>query len=182
MGMSLRVLSRKSKHKQMFVRMLKQYVRENPFSSTYTWVKAHQDDTMEWDQMTQMEQLNCRVDKLAKKALIAVVVSQDYIKSYFPFEQIRVVVGGTKITASPTTALAKHWAYNTAKKLYHENELIHKNDFHLVWWDGVEKVLLSFPTMFRVWLTKHVAKCCATNRQLARIDKSVKNVCPSCGR
>ena len=47
----------------------------------------------------------------------------------------------------------QHWAYKTAKKLYHDKEIIDKQEFHLVWWDGVEKVLLLFPKMFRVWLT-----------------------------
>ena len=49
------------------LRMLKQYVRENPFDSKYKWAKAHQDDMLDWDRMMRMEQLNCRVDKLAKK-------------------------------------------------------------------------------------------------------------------
>ena len=83
--------SRPFKEKQAqadVLRMLKQYVRENPFDSEYKWVKVHQDDTLEWDNMTRMEQLNCRVDKLTKKALITAVITQDYISSYFPFEQI----------------------------------------------------------------------------------------------
>ena len=75
-----RSLKEKQAHADV-LQMLKQHVHDNPFESKYKWVKAHQDDTLDWDNMTRLEQLNCRVDKLAKKTLIASVITQDYISS-----------------------------------------------------------------------------------------------------
>ena len=40
----------------------------------------------------------------------------------------------------------------------------------------------SFPKLFRSFVTKQTSKFCGTNRQLSRINPSVRNVCPSCGR
>jgi hypothetical protein len=38
----------------------------------------------------------------------------------------------------------------------------------------------SFPEMFCIWVTKHVAHFQGTNQQLSRTDNLVLNVCPSC--
>ena len=40
----------------------------------------------------------------------------------------------------------------------------------------------SFPKLFRNFVTKQTSKFCGTNRQLSRINQSVRNVYPSCGR
>ena len=40
----------------------------------------------------------------------------------------------------------------------------------------------SFPKLFCNFVTKQMSKFCGTNRQLSRINPSVWNVCPSCGR
>lgn len=63
---------------------MKQYIRENPFEVEYEWVKAHQDDVKGWDDLTLKEKLNCRVDKLAKKALRASLLEDDCITSKIP--------------------------------------------------------------------------------------------------
>ena len=68
-----------------------------------------------------------------------------------------------------------------ARRLYHDRSIIHKRDFHLVYWDGVEEVMTSYPEMFQTWVTKHVSHFCGTNRQLSRIDPAISNACPSCG-
>ena len=51
----------------------------------------------------------------------------------------------------------------------------------MVWWDGLEKVNISFPKMLRTWLTKHCADCCGTNKQLSYWTPSQSPLCPSCG-
>ena len=67
------------------------------------------------------------------------------------------------------------------RQLYHDRNIIHKRDFHLVYWTGVEQVMSSYPEMFQTWVTKQVFHFCGTNRQLSRIDSEVINVCPNCG-
>lgn len=39
----------------------------------------------------------------------------------------------------------------------------------------------KFPLKFRRWVAKHVSGCCGVNGYLSHWDKSVKNVCPTCG-
>ena len=45
----------------------------------------------------------------------------------------------------------------------------------------MDRVMKSFPKMFRVFITKQVSHFCATNRMLSLIDGKTKNQCPSCG-
>ena len=164
------------------LRCLKQYVRELPVEVVYEWVKGHQDDRLEWGNLTLKEQLNCFVDGLAKKALVSAVLNHEYIDSNFPFEQLRVVMGTKKLTTSPKKAFASFWGYRCAKKLYNKRRIISSDFFHTVWWDGVDALNKRVPKMFSVFLTKHTSHFAGTNQQLHRIDSSVANVCPSCGQ
>ncbi len=67
-----------------------------------------------------------------------------------------------------------------AEVLYDRQGMVSKENFLFVYWEGMERIMKSFPEMFRVWVTKHVSHFQGTNRQLSRIDKLVLNVCPSC--
>ena len=87
-----------------------------------------------------------------------------------------------KVTKAPKATLDSYWSTMTARYLYHEKEIVHREVFYQIWWDNVKAVLHGFPKMFQVWGTKHVSHFCGTNRQLARIAPSIENVCPSCGQ
>jgi len=164
------------------LRCLKQYITDLPVEVVYEWVKAHQDDRKSWEDLTFKEQCNCLADKLAKMALISAILNNEYIDGNFPFELLRVVLGTKKLTSSPKKAFDAFWGYRCAKNLYSKRGIIPRDFFHLVWWDGVGALNQSVPKMFSVFLTKHTSHFAGTNQQLHRIDKSVENICPSCGR
>lgn len=163
------------------LRCLKQYINENPFEVVYKWVKGHQDDLLSWDELNLTERLNCLVDNIAKKSLISAVLNNEFIHNFFPFEQVRVVLGSKKLTSSPKRAFDKFWGYRTAKTLYAQRKIISRQDFHLVWWDGVERFNYKVPKMFSVWLTKQTSHFAGTNLQLHRINNDECSSCPSCG-
>jgi hypothetical protein len=164
------------------LRSFKQLITENPLECIFRWVEGHLDDHKTWQELSLREKINVLVDKLAKKALMAAVASEEFISSCFPFEHIRVEVAGVKVTGSPKKAFIKYWGRKTAMKLYHDKKILDKRFFHHVWWDGAGAVMDKFPKMFRLFVTKQTSKFCGTNRQLSRYDPSVKNVCPSCGQ
>ncbi len=57
-----------------------------------------------------------------------------------------------------------------------------KEDFHLVWWDGLRATMSGYPKMYRVWLTKHVSKFCGRNIQQFYWSKDLHSPkCDSCG-
>ena len=103
--------SKKLKAKQSqadVLRSLKQLITSQVFDTIYEWVASHQDDKKKWKDLTLRERMNVIVDKLAKLALITGIVDQEFINSDFPFEQLRLRVGGKKITGSIKTAVSNH--------------------------------------------------------------------------
>ena len=99
-----------------------------------------------------------------------------------PFNNIRLRVGTRRVSGSPTKAIYNFWGGRVARTFLHDKGIVHRRDFNLVYWDGVEAAMKSFPDMFRVWVTKHVSRFCGTNQQLSKFDRTVKNICQSCGK
>ena len=167
------------------LRCFKRYVVDNVtlhrLEVVYRWVASHQDDHKRRSELTLVEKINVVVDRLAKLALLAGVEDEQYIDSDFPFEPLRLVIDGKKATGSAYSAISEDVGRRQARAWYHAKKIIHRSFFNLVWWQGVGRAMKSYPQLYRVWVTKHTSRFCGTNRQLARIDSSVKNVCPSCG-
>ena len=95
---------------------------------------------------------------------------------------MRILISAKQVTKAPQANLNSYWSTMTARDLYHEKEMVHREVFDQIWRDIMEAVLHGFPKMFQVWWTKHVSHLCGTNRQLSRINPSIDNICPSCGR
>ena len=120
-------------------------------------MKAHYDDVKNWSQLSLDEHLNAIVDGMAKKVLITAVVEHESISSKFPFKKMRVEMNDTKVTGSPRAALEHHWGYTAAKEFNHSKRMINKYEFQLVWWDVIEKTMVGFPKMFRVFVTNQTS-------------------------
>ncbi len=88
------------------------------------------------------------------------------MKGDFPFESIRFKLSGKRVCSSPWLSLEKDWGYRTAWALFAEKDIIRTENFHLVWWDGLDSTMTGYPKMYRVWLTKHVSEFCGSNVQL----------------
>ena len=163
------------------LRYLKQLIRENPFQSRFEWVEGHAVERKGWANCNLEERLNDKADNLAKRVLVAGFVSDEYIDSNLPFEQIRVKVGGRKVTGSLRRAIGNHVGHEIARGFYDRERIISSRDFDLVWWDGLEATMMEFPRLFRVWLTKHVSEFAGTNLQLSYWNKgTTSNLCPCC--
>ena len=132
--------------------------------------------------MSLEEKLNCRCDALAKDALVTAIAESSYIRSEFPFEDVRVYINGEKLITSARRTFHDHHSYERAKTAFDRKGLVNSEDFDLIYWDCMPSVLQRFPREFRTWLSKHVSGCCGVNRFLSKWDKKVKNICPSCKR
>jgi hypothetical protein len=163
------------------IRLCREYRRRLGFPVEYHHVDGHLDKVLRWDQLSPVQRENCLMDAVAKSALLDSVVNDDYINSVFPHEPVLVKVKGQRITGSPSAAIGRAWGYKVARELFHSRKIVDRKHFKLIYWDGVEACMDKFPTMFRVWVTKHVSHFCGINRHLSRIDPSISNTCPSCG-
>jgi hypothetical protein len=61
-------------------------------------VYSHADKYLLEAKMSPAQQINCRVDKLATAALIAMVESNDFISSIFPSEKVCVEISRERVT------------------------------------------------------------------------------------
>jgi hypothetical protein len=79
------------------------------------------------------------------------------------------MVKGVTVIGLPKTAIIHYWGARVAQTLIHHWNIVRKVDFHLVYWEGMDKVMKYFPEVFRVWVTKQVSHFNGTNHQLAQI-------------
>ena len=111
-------------------------------------VFAHLDEALRRDQMEDEEWLNCEADKIASDDLVEAVAAGKFIKSEFPFEDMCLTVNGVKVTGSPRRAISSFWGSKVARELFNGRRIVNRYDFNLIYWDGMEPVLLSFPELW----------------------------------
>jgi hypothetical protein len=162
--------------------LFKKYLRDIPFTISFEKVDSHVDDYRHFSTYTRQETWNIAMDKLAKEALVHSLETNSFITPPFPFEHLRAYTGFGKISGSPIAAIYDWYGYNSAKTLFESRDIVSSQHFDLIFWEGMGKAVKTFPPMFTCWIAKHVSHFCGTNRQLSKMDGSVKNICPSCGR
>ena len=131
---------------------------------------------------TREENWNVDMDRLAKFALLNAIETRSFIGPCFPFETFRCHTGFGKIGGSPTQAIYDWFGYTTAKKLFDVRGIVSSDMFDLIFWEGMKKAVSKFPPTFKVGLPNMSHIFAAPIDNVARIDSSVKNICPSCGQ
>jgi hypothetical protein len=63
----------------------------------------------------------------------------------FPFEIVKLKLLGKRVSGSLRQALDANWGYCTAQSLFDSKNIICKENFHLVWWDGLRSTMSSYP-------------------------------------
>jgi hypothetical protein len=179
---SLQSLPEKQKQADL-IRPTKHLSSTNKFQPGWEWVEGHAVKQKGWSNSTLAERLNQQSDILAKDSLVSAIAGGLLMEGDFPFEPTRFKLSGSRVCSSPRQSLEKDWGYQTAQSLYAKKDIIQKEDFHLVWWDGLNGAMAGYPKSYRVWLTKHVSEFCRNNVQLyywSRGKQSPK--CEFCGK
>ena len=100
----------------------------------------------------------------------------------FPFEVVKFKLLGKRVSRSPQQALEADWGYCAPLELYDTKDIIRREDFHLVWWEGLGATKSSYPKMNRLWLTKPVSDFCRNNVQQVYWSNGAHSPkCKSCG-
>jgi hypothetical protein len=164
------------------IRLMKHLSSTNQCQSTWQWVEGHVVKRKGWINSTLAERLNHQADILAKDSLVSAIAGGSLIRGDFPFEPIRFKLSGSRVSTSPRQSLEKDWGYRRTQLLYTEKDIIQKENFHRVWWDGLDSAMAGYPKSYRVWLTKHVSKFCGNNVQLYHWSKGKQlPKCNFCG-
>ncbi len=147
------------------IRLIKYLGGSNRCRTSWEWVKGHAVERKGRRRSLLPERLNDQVDKLTKQALVHAVAGGHVMTGDFLFEVVKFKLSGQRVCGSPWQALKANWGYRAAQELFYEKDIIHREDFHLVWWEGLGAAMAWYPEMYRVWLTKHVSGFCGNNVQ-----------------
>ncbi len=109
------------------------------------------------------ECLNDQADKLEKRALVHAIAGKHVMTGDFPFELVKFKLSEQRVCGLPRQALKANWGYRAARELFYKKDIIRREDFHLVWWEGLGAAMARYPKMYRVWLTKHMSGLCGNN-------------------
>jgi hypothetical protein len=98
--------------------------------------------------MTVTQKINVRADELADKALIEAITHNKFIKSVFPMESIAIQIASGCVASSPNDAISELWGEQVAMELFNRRGVVSKELFPFIYWEGMPKVMRSFPPMF----------------------------------
>ena len=115
------------------LRVFKRLMIELEGAGMMRHVYGHLDDILRNDQLTLQEKMNCLADKLASAALMEAITNGQYISSCFPFEDLRLLVNGVKVTGAANRAISNFWGSKVARQLFHDRRMINTYDFNLVY-------------------------------------------------
>ena len=173
-----RKLSQDQAHADLIC-ILRQLVCDLPIRVKFKYVRGHMDDHVPYDRLTWTQKLNCDMDELAKEALLAAIKKGRYIRGKFPCERTRIFIRGKKVIRSPTEALYVANGRDLARKYFSSRSKLNFDDFDLADWDALDRAMKSWPTMYRVFYTKHVTGCCAVKHFEHEITKGqTPSSCP----
>ncbi len=149
------------------LRVFKNLVLIQPFTMKYKYVQSHADNLKKWQDCTLKEQINIRLDALARKSTEAAHSTGKFTESNFPNEEVWIEMGGKRITGSPRVELEEYWGQSMAKNFFHEKKIVLAAHFESIWWLGYKKAMAGYPKTFRTFVTKQVSGWCGCNSKLS---------------
>jgi hypothetical protein len=150
------------------------------FTIHYLHVKAHQDDSTSFKNLSRKAQLNCICNHTVKQCIAIDGSGSCMSGRLFPLEPIEMFIQGEKLTSN-TGELLRFWAHRQlAREYYCSRDMILYSQFDETNWWSLRKTLLTLPRLFQLWAAKHVNRIAGTMSFLLHQDGQ-SNFCPSCG-
>jgi hypothetical protein len=115
------------------LQVMKCLIAHQPFAVCFLYVASHSDDIKEWSECTIQEQINIKVNKLAKKALIHAHLCSTYFDENFPLEDFTIYTN-RKMTGPAKLSLEEYWGRAKAKQFFDAKHIVHALDFDSIWW------------------------------------------------
>jgi hypothetical protein len=151
------------------------------FLRIFSRVKAHQDNSRKYGDLSREAQLNCQIDYLAKKTIHEAPPIQDAPMQHFPLEPLCVFLGKNKLTSDKGERL-KFWVHKQlAWTRFHKGNVLHSHQFDKVDWDVVHTSLHWVPRMFQIWACKQIMDIAPVNGNRPW-EQSLCPLCSSCAQ
>jgi hypothetical protein len=147
----------------------------------YSHIKAHQDDNIQYGDLSQPAQLNCQVDYHAKKAIWEVGLVDEEITLRFPLKLVCVFLGKNRLTSDKGDALRFWVNRKLVKECFHERNILYAQAFDKVDWESIHLSLWRIPWLFQIWMCKQVMGISSANGNISW-DKTIDPLCSGCGQ
>jgi hypothetical protein len=149
-----RILSR-CKHSDILKNILVN-CRGLSFTTYYSYVKVHQDDSVSFVNLSQKAQLNCICNHTAKQRIAIGRLDSPAPGRMFPLKPIGMFVNGEKMT-SDTGEQLRFWAHHQlVRSYYYSQGILSHEQFDDINWLSVRRTLKDLPRLFQLWAAKHI--------------------------
>jgi hypothetical protein len=139
------------------------------FHQKHIHVEAHQDNRMQWGDLSRDAQLNVACNAGAKAMLRSQDITDLLQQEVFPLEPLCMFVEGTKTTSDMGAHIQYVVGQQVACTFFHEMSRMFTDAFDEVDWPQVHQTLNDeVPRLFQVWACKQVMNLAATNKNLRR--------------
>ena len=146
------------------------------FTTTFSHVRAHQDNRIEYHHLPRLAQLNCAMDFHAKKVLWDMSPLEEPKPRPLPLEPVCLFHQGVKIASNMSDYLRFVTHRKLAKLRFYDLKILVRGEFDRIDWEAVYQILCEVPKLFQLWACKQVMGIAGTKEW----DKSEVSKCPSC--
>jgi hypothetical protein len=163
------------------VRAIRLTIHKLPIRVTFQHVYGHQDDRVPAHSLPRMAQLNISMDLHAKRRL-------QWIHNHSEHSSQRPIrnegwlchVDGVKVTSDPGPAI-RHSIFGRemVRKLEPKGRLSN-TAYSLIDWPAIASMMSAAPTLYRLWVTKHVSGFFSHGSNMHRWKFWPNSACPCC--
>ncbi len=124
------------------------------FTTYYSHVKVHQDESVSFANLSQKAQLNCIFYHTVKQQKALDGLDRPALSCMFLLEPICIFVRGEKMT-SDTSKQLRFWAHcQLAHSYYSSKGIISHKQFDEIDWSSVQGTTHELLWLFQIWATK----------------------------
>jgi hypothetical protein len=131
-------------------------------------VEAHQDERMQWEDLSRAVQLNAACNVGAKAMLRSQDITDFPRQEVFPQEPICMFVDGIKMTLDTGAHIRYAAGRQVACSFFHKMSRMFTDAFDKVDWPQVHRTLTKeVPRLFQVWVCIQLMNIAAMNKNLS---------------
>jgi hypothetical protein len=147
----------------------------------FAWVKAHQDDVLEHDHLTQPAKLNILADRLATEYLQQALLRPRNNPLFFPSTNVSLIVNGQRVTTKYSSSIRFH-IQGTRQRNFLQQRNPDWSD--CVWKDldfeGIGLAFRMLDVQSRLTTSKMLHGWQNTGHQRVKIHPGASSQCPHC--
>ena len=154
----------------------------NLFSTSPKYVKAHQDDTIQYDKLDRMSQMNVRMDWMAKVANQAVKDGKIPLtkQSHHPLGFAKVTIRGQYVEHQLSSSLYEKITEKSVHQWWLSKGKYSLQDIPSIHWEICKQAGQQTGHTSQIFASKWATGCLATGKKVRQWNMRAGNGCPFC--